>query len=444
MNTLLQSLNKPHLKFIDIAPLIEACQKLEYLSVGVVGHSYLQREIYQISLGHGPICILAWSQMHGDEPTATAAIFDLLIEMPKHEQFEQIAKTFTIHFVPMLNPDGAEMQTRQNAQGIDINRDAVQLQSPEGQLLKKLVSELSPEIVFNLHDQAHHYKSGLHNEPATIAFLAPPFDQNRSIKPSRLRAMQIITRMRDTLESYIPNSIARYNDEYSNKCFGDSIAQTNTSVILIESGEARGDPNRQIARKMNRIAIITAVESLLEDAYFDVKNSGSQEQSILRYNAIPMNVSGAYHDLILENVTVSGKSSYTVDIATNRLSNTEPSQTISFIGDLRGHSAHVLFDAAKLEFESGKVFLVSEETNLNDTFYLKLLKNGYIAFYNPDNLLTISTNLPVFQSAVQSDFKWCQQSPPSLHQPAYGLLVKDSSICFALLNGQMIDLSKTK
>ena len=38
--------------------------------------------------------------------------------------------------VPMLNPDGAERYARRNAQAIDINRDALQLATPEGRLLK--------------------------------------------------------------------------------------------------------------------------------------------------------------------------------------------------------------------------------------------------------------------------------------------------------------------
>ena len=40
--------------------------------------------------------------------------------------------------VPMLNPDGAEAYKRRNMQDIDINRDAVNLATPEARLLKKL------------------------------------------------------------------------------------------------------------------------------------------------------------------------------------------------------------------------------------------------------------------------------------------------------------------
>ena len=47
-----------------------------------------------------------------------------------------ILSSLTLHFVPMLNPDGAERFQRRNAQGIDINRDALRLQTPEGRALK--------------------------------------------------------------------------------------------------------------------------------------------------------------------------------------------------------------------------------------------------------------------------------------------------------------------
>ena len=55
-----------------------------------------------------------------------------------------ILSTLTLHVVPMLNPDGAERFQRRNAQSIDINRDALRLQTPEGRALKALRDRLQP------------------------------------------------------------------------------------------------------------------------------------------------------------------------------------------------------------------------------------------------------------------------------------------------------------
>ena len=41
----------------------------------------------------------------------------------------------TIRAIPMLNPDGAEVFRRRNAQNIDINRDTINLETPEANIL---------------------------------------------------------------------------------------------------------------------------------------------------------------------------------------------------------------------------------------------------------------------------------------------------------------------
>ena len=59
-----------------------------------------------ISVGQGDIDVLLWSQMHGDESTATAAIFDIFNYLKTDQT---LLKNLKVHFIPMLNPDGAEV-----------------------------------------------------------------------------------------------------------------------------------------------------------------------------------------------------------------------------------------------------------------------------------------------------------------------------------------------
>ena len=44
----------------------------------VIGTSFGGRNIRLVSIGQGPAAILLWSQMHGDEPSATPAVLDLI------------------------------------------------------------------------------------------------------------------------------------------------------------------------------------------------------------------------------------------------------------------------------------------------------------------------------------------------------------------------------
>lgn len=115
------------------------------------GASIEGRSIYKVSLGTGPVKVLLWSQMHGDESTATMALMDMFRFFQASDQFDplrrQILRELTLVFIPMLNPDGAEKFTRRNALGVDLNRDALRLQSPEAQLLKRVRDELKLSLI---------------------------------------------------------------------------------------------------------------------------------------------------------------------------------------------------------------------------------------------------------------------------------------------------------
>jgi len=122
------------------ADLKKYLEKLKGLGVKVdqVGFSNASREIYQAEWGTGPLKVMMWSQMHGDEPTATSSLIDMFAFLQTHKDKDWVKKlgeTMTIRAVPMLNPDGAVLYQRRNLQGIDINRDALVLKTPEARLL---------------------------------------------------------------------------------------------------------------------------------------------------------------------------------------------------------------------------------------------------------------------------------------------------------------------
>jgi hypothetical protein len=297
-------------KHKDILPLI---QNLPF-EKEIVGKSFEEREIYKIKLGTGKIPVLLWSQMHGDEATATMALLDIFrFFQAKDDGFDdfraEILNKCTLHFVPMLNPDGAERFQRRTATGIDMNRDALRTQTPEGALLKKLQNTLQPTFAFNLHDQGTRYSAGISEKQATISFLATAYDFDRNWNDVRTRSMQVICKMNDALQQFIPGHVAKYSDEHEPRAFGDNIQKWGSSLILIESGGYKDDREKQFIRKLNFTAILTALYSVAKNDY--------RKYKLKHYEAIPNN-DNVIFDLLIRNVEFieNGKTT-TKDIGIN-------------------------------------------------------------------------------------------------------------------------------
>jgi murein tripeptide amidase MpaA len=152
-----ESIENRRFKQTKIQPLIDDFNQKENFKVTKVGESIEGRPIQLISAGEGDVDIFLWSQMHGDESTATMAIFDILNFIASgafSEEKEEMLKNVKLHFLPMLNPDGAERFQRRNLLGVDINLDALRLQSPESKTLKNVRDSLDADFGFNLHDQS--------------------------------------------------------------------------------------------------------------------------------------------------------------------------------------------------------------------------------------------------------------------------------------------------
>jgi Zinc carboxypeptidase len=281
----------------DLKDYLEHLKKIG-IKVDEVGRSVSNREIYQAEFGKGQLKVFLWSQMHGDEPTATSAVIDLLAILRKHrasDWVKNIEKTMTIRVVPMLNPDGSDAYIRRNIQGLDINRDAQNLKSPEAQLLKKLRDEWSPQIGFNLHNQNALTTVGQTYKQAAISFLVVFGDAAKTTNNGHERNKRLVSAMIQAIQGYIPGNIGRYDDGYTPSAFGDNFSAWGTPVILIETGALHGESEMFLV-KMNFIAIATALKILADGSEKNV--------SPVVYDQLPPNTSARLFYIIFRNASV--------------------------------------------------------------------------------------------------------------------------------------------
>ncbi|HUI10775.1 MAG TPA: M14 family zinc carboxypeptidase [Bacteroidota bacterium] len=246
----------------------------ELFTLKEIGTSVEGRTIYRFSFGRGEKRVLLWSQMHGDESTATLAlldIFNMLAEDRGKEAWvgEMLEQT-SVHVIPMLNPDGAERVQRHTAVQIDMNRDARCFATPEARVLRDAQRQLRPAYGFNLHDQGLS-SVGVTGKVAALALLAPALDEKRSTPPVRLRAMRIGALITRALSQFVGGHIATYDDAYEPRAFGDGMQSWGTSTVLIESGHWPGDPDKLFIRKLNYIALLTALRAIGNGSYQDTE-----------------------------------------------------------------------------------------------------------------------------------------------------------------------------
>lgn len=352
-------------KHRDIVPLLHALNGQGPLIISQIGESLEKRSINQVQAGTGPIRVLLWSQMHGDEATATMALFDIFnflkAENDGFDEFRQsILSQTTLYFVPMLNPDGAERFQRRTATDIDMNRDALRLQTPEGALLKNLQQTLKPLVGFNLHDQNPRYSVGNTGKQAVVSFLATAYDADRNVNDVRQRSMQLIVGMNRVLQQFVPGQIGRFDDEFEPRAFGDNIQKCGTTLVLVESGGDKDDPEKMAIRKLNFVALLTALQAIAQESY---KQESITEQVIAQYQAIPENGRLLFDVLIRNATVVRNGHRVTVDIGINRQEvNIDLAQSFRYksiiedIGDLSTFAGLEEIDATGLILTPARVY----------------------------------------------------------------------------------------
>lgn len=342
------SVSQRYVALSHIEPLLLRLKKHGKISVG--GTSVLNKPIYVYQSGSGKIRVMMWSQMHGNESTTTKALLDLFnfLESEDGRDFQQ---KFTFCIIPMLNPDGAELWTRNNANDVDLNRDAQNLSQPESKILRKYIDDFKPDVCFNLHDQRTIFGVEGTQNPATVSFLAPSFNPEKEVNDIRKKAMEIIVYMNEELQNYIPNQTARFDDGFNINCIGDTVQRSKIPTILIEAGHYPNDYQRQITRKYIFIALLAGLDNL--------KINSNSFAKYLEYFNISNNMA-FFFDVFYKNVKFNYDNKQIITNFAVQFSERVKNDQIVFdalvkeVGSLEGFCGHFEYDAQGSEYADGQ------------------------------------------------------------------------------------------
>ncbi len=256
-----------------------------------IGYSTLGLPIFRVRVGKGETKILAWTQMHGNESTATLAFLDFLNLYESDLSFKENFDTrYQLDIILMLNPDGAMIWNRENALGIDINRDYVEVQTPEMAIFKKIIQTEYYHLALNCHDQRSIFGNPTNDKPAALSVLAPTIDEEEGINNARKRAIQILGNAVLKLRLEAEGHITRFDDTYYPTALGDNLQKMGIPTILLETGVFAGDYQRMKVRKLFMMSLLSILkfadkETLENDyLYYEIPESTSKYRDVMINN----------------------------------------------------------------------------------------------------------------------------------------------------------------
>lgn len=316
-----------------------------------LGESVEGRPISLLSIGRGPRKVFLWTQMHGDEPTHTAALLDLLSflqKAPDHETATAILNRCQLDMILVLNPDGAERCTRRNAQGIDVNRDALHLQTPEGRILHDAVEQIQPEFAFNLHNQRPRTTVGDSRKVASYSLLVPPIDEAESETQTTKLAKKLAATIARAVNEHSPGGVSRYNADFMPRCFGEWVQQQGVATVTIEAG-GWSTVDMQPLVQLHFYGLLAGLEAIAAERL--------HQADPREYDALPLTGDHDLFDILIRGANIfSGQQNeaFYADIGVNLRLNEKPGTIVDF-GDLSVNEGKVLLDGTDLACLPGRI-----------------------------------------------------------------------------------------
>jgi protein MpaA len=127
----------------------------------IAGRSAVKRPIHICVLGKGSKKIFIMAGIHGNEPAGIPLVYQLekhLLNNP------ELISGKTVILMPVANPDGTLLNTRENANGVDLNRNFPAagrinsklfgfspLSEPESRTIASVIEQYKPSAVISIH-----------------------------------------------------------------------------------------------------------------------------------------------------------------------------------------------------------------------------------------------------------------------------------------------------
>ncbi|MGM0498026.1 MAG: M14 family zinc carboxypeptidase [Bacteroidota bacterium] len=129
----------------------------ELITVSVPAKSVEGKDIPLVKISHKEnidnekLTIFFFAQQHGDEPSGKEGLLLLINEILQGKHNEWIEHVDLL-IMPQVNPDGGDENQRRNANGIDLNRDHLEISSPEVKAVHDVFQSYTPEVTVDVHE----------------------------------------------------------------------------------------------------------------------------------------------------------------------------------------------------------------------------------------------------------------------------------------------------